>query len=94
MKSYLYRAMGHDRYKVMRIDESLPEGTKGRYQEYLVDMQNYRCTCKGYTYGNICKHMKFISAQLKSGGGIIEFEKLGDYDKLFLSCKLKMEKTK
>jgi hypothetical protein len=67
----------------MRVDN---KKTGKRYKEYIVDLKNgdAMCDCKGFYFTKKpCKHIKFILEQLKNGGGILQFEKAGQVDKIF-----------
>jgi len=78
-KTYIYRVVGKDRYKVIRTD------SKGKIKEYLIDLKDgdMLCDCPGFYYTKKpCKHIKFILSQLKDKGGILDFEKEGDYERL------------
>jgi hypothetical protein len=95
-KIYQYFVLGNDCYKVIRLNTKYPKGHKERYAEYLVDLKKFRCDpkCKEYHYSKppkSCHHLKFLVAQLRSGGGILHFEHEGDYDKLFENAKEKQE---
>lgn len=89
-KSYIYSSIGADKYKVIRLDESLPIGHKDRIKEYIVDLKNgdMLCSCPSFMYKKVaCKHIKDIFAQLRDGGGIINFGNEDDYEKLLNSIK-------
>jgi len=77
MKYYKYFITGRDTYKVLRVDDKHPKGSKDRYREYLVDLRNGEtmCSCKGFYYlKKSCKHIKGILEQLKDKGGILQWE--------------------
>lgn len=87
-KNYIFRVLGRDKYLVSRIDDKLPRGK--RFKEYLVDLRNgdMLCDCPGFFfYKRACKHILFILEQLKDGGGILDFQQEGDYDKLMEGFK-------
>ena len=86
-KTYMFRVMGNDQYKVMRIDDKLPKGK--RYEEYDIDLNgsDWLCSCPGFMYRKKCKHIKFLVSQLMDKGGILDFQHQGDYDKLFEAAK-------
>ncbi len=96
-KTYLYRVLGRDQYKVIRIDDKKKKGDKERFQEYVVDLGNIKgatCDCKSYHFRKRqCKHIRFIIEQLKDKGGILDFQHEGDYDRLFAQIKKKETKT-
>lgn len=85
MRVYQFKVLGRDQYKVMRVDNK--KNGKDRYKEYLVDLQNgdMLCDCKSFYYTKkACKHIKFVISQLADGGGILDFEREGDYDRLLV----------
>lgn len=89
-KVYIYKVIGKDQYKVARIDEKKEIGEKGRFMEYIVDLRDgdMLCECKGFYYTKkACKHVKFILAQLSDKGGILDFERKDDYDRLIQAVK-------
>lgn len=88
MRYYRYESIGRDQYKVTKVDEEYPKGDRRRYKEYIVDFRNgdLLCDCPGFQAkvnalrkgkkikGIVaCKHVKDIVANLKEGGGIIDF---------------------
>jgi hypothetical protein len=88
VKTYIYQVLGNDCYKVVRIDDKYPRGNKERYKEYLVDLKQFTCDCKHFYFRQTpCHHMWFVLSQLIDGGGILSFEKEGDYDRLIDEVK-------
>jgi len=91
VKSYIYRILGKGKFKVTRIDESMKRGVKGRLKEYLVDLSggDVCCDCEGFYYTKErCKHIKFVLSQLaEKKGGILDYERKGDYERLINSLK-------
>lgn len=88
MRYYQYKSLGRDKYKVIKVDEKYPKGDRRRYTEYLIDLRggDTLCSCPGFQVkinllrkgkkikGIVaCKHVKDILANLKEGGGIIDF---------------------
>ena len=89
-QSYIYKVVGKDQYKVVRIDELKKKGEKGRYKEYIVDLRNgdMLCECPGFYYTKkACKHVKFILAQLSDKGGILDFQNKDNYEEFINSVK-------
>lgn len=91
-KTYIYRVIGKDQYKVARIDDKKIIGEKGRFKEYFIDLRDgdVLCDCPGFMYTKLkCKHLKFLFSQLMDKGGILDYEHKGDYDKLIWAVKQK-----
>ena len=79
-KSYIYRVLGNDQYKVIRYD-----GETKKFAEYHVDLKSsdWMCDCDDFYYRKkCCKHIKSILEELKAGGGILDWQQDGDYDRL------------
>lgn len=96
-KVYIYNVIGKDQYKVVRIDEKKKRGEKGRFKEYIVDLRagDMLCECPGFMYTKkACKHVKFILAQLKDKGGILDFDNKEDYDNLIQEVKRDEKESK
>ncbi len=91
VKSYIYRILGKGKFKVTRIDESMERGAKGRLKEYLVDLSggDMCCDCEGFYYSKKpCKHLKSVLSQLaENKGGILDYERKGDYERLINNLK-------
>jgi hypothetical protein len=95
-KHYMYRVLGNEQYKVMRVDDSKKRGEKGRLEEYHVNLKDGEtmCSCPGFYFTKkSCKHIKFLLSQLADKGGILDFQHIGDYDRLFEQAKTR-EKRK
>ena len=91
VKSYIFRILGKGKFKVTRIDESMKRGAKGRVKEYIVDLSggDICCDCKSFYFTKKkCKHIKFVLSQLsEKKGGILDYERKGDYEKLIRNLK-------
>lgn len=72
MKEYQYFVLAHNRYLV-----TVKETKKGivSFREHYIDLSNsdWLCDCQGFHFRKTCSHIKFILAQLKDKGGILQF---------------------
>jgi len=60
--NYQYNSIGKDRFEVF----------KNNKLAYVVSLNPLHCDCKGFRCNRICKHIRFVLAQLEDKGGILK----------------------
>ena len=58
---YSYKSLGKDNYEVLKDDKFA----------YSISLNPLHCDCRGFVKNKMCKHIRFVLAQLEEKGGIL-----------------------